>query len=146
MADQTEGSIEIAADPATIMTEIADYEAYPEWSNEIKKAEVRSRGSDGRAKLVFFEVAQGPLKADYVLEYTYKPGDTGVSWTFVEGHNIRDLTGEYDLAPAGSKTKVTYRMRVDTPIPMLGFVKRQIEKRIIDVALKGLRKRVESRT
>lgn len=146
MADQTQGSIEIAADQATVMAEIADYEAYPEWSGEIKRAEIRERGADGRGKRVFFEVAQGPLKADYVLEYTYEPGDVGVSWTFVEGHNIRDLTGSYELEGSGSKTKVTYRMRVDTPIPMLGFVKRQIEKRIIDVALKGLKKRVESRS
>lgn len=145
MADQTQGSIDINADPAKIMAEIADYESYPEWSGEIKKTEVREQGADGRAKQVYFEVAQGPLKADYVLEYTYKPDDAGVSWTFVEGHNIRDLTGEYVLEPSGDKTKVTYRLRVDTPIPMLGFVKRQLEKRIIDVALKGLRKRVESR-
>lgn len=145
MADQTQGSIEIAADAATIMTEIADYESYPEWSNEIRKVEVRERGADGRAKQVFFEVAQGPIKAEYVLDYTYKQNDAGVSWTFVEGRNIRDLTGEYVLEPSGGKTKVTYRLRVDTSIPMLGFVKRQAEKRIIDVALKGLRKRVESR-
>jgi ribosome-associated toxin RatA of RatAB toxin-antitoxin module len=145
MADQTQGSIVMHADPSAIMAEIADYESYPAWSSEIRKTEVRERGPDGRAKQVFFEVAQGPLKADYVLEYTYKPGDAGVSWTFVSGHNIRDLTGEYALEPDGDATKVTYRLRVDTPIPMLGFMKRQLEKRIIDVALKGLRKRVESR-
>lgn len=145
MADQTQGSIEIQADAATVMAEIADYESYPEWSNEIRKVEVRERDGEGRGKHVYYEVSNGPLKANYVLDYTYKPNDGGVSWTFVEGHNIRDLRGEYLLEPAGGATKVTYRMKVDTPIPMLGFMKRQIEKRIIDVALKGLKKRVESR-
>jgi ribosome-associated toxin RatA of RatAB toxin-antitoxin module len=144
MADQTQGSIEIDADAATVMAEIADYEAYPEWSNEIRAVEIRERDSAGRGQKVYYEVSNGPLKASYVLDYTYKPSDGGVSWTFVEGHNIRDLQGEYTLEPAGARTKVTYRMRVDTPIPMLGFMKRQIEKRIIDVALKGLKRRVES--
>lgn len=146
MADQTQGSIEIAADARTIMAEIADYEAYPEWSGEIRQVEIRERDAAGRGSKVFFEVAQGPLKAEYVLAYTYKDGDAGLSWTFVEGHNIRNLEGEYSLEPAGDNaTRVTYRLRVDTPIPMIGFMKRQIEKRIIDVALKGLRRRVESR-
>lgn len=147
MADQTSGSIVIEADPAVIMAEIADYEAYPEWSGEIKKAEIRETDDQGRGKKVYFEVASGPLKADYVLDYTYKPGDAGLSWTFVEGTNLRNMEGEYVLAAKGpGRTDVTYKLKVDTPIPMLGFMKRQVEKKIIDVALKGLKKRVESRT
>lgn len=144
MADKTQGSIEINADPAAVMAEIADYERYPDWSGEIKKVEVRKRDEQDRGKHVYYEVAQGPLKADYVLDYTYKPQDAGVSWTLVEGHNIKRLDGEYELEPSAKGTRVTYRMTVETPIPMLGFMKRQIEKRIIDVALKGLKKRVES--
>lgn len=147
MADQTQGSITIDADPAVIMAEIADYTSYPEWSSEIKKVDIRETGADGRGKKVYFEVANGPLKADYVLDYTYKPGDAGVSWTFVEGNNLRNLEGEYTLAADGpARTTVTYKLKVDTPIPMLGFMKRQVEKKIIDVALKGLKKRVESRS
>ncbi|HVL90803.1 MAG TPA: SRPBCC family protein [Actinomycetota bacterium] len=147
MADQTQGSIVIEADPAVIMAEIADYDSYPEWSGEIKKVEIRETDDQGRGKRVSFEVASGPLKADYVLDYRYKPGDAGVSWTFVEGTNLRNMEGEYTLAAqAPGKTNVTYTLKVDTPIPMLGFMKRQVEKKIIDVALKGLKKRVESRS
>lgn len=146
MADQTQGSIEIEADAAAVMAEIADFESYPEWTSEIKKVQVKKRDAQKRGKQVYYEVAQGPLKADYTLEYSYDPKDAGVSWSFVEGHNIRDMTGAYTLEPSGKgKTKVTYRMKVDTPIPMLGFMKRQIEKKIVDVALKGLKKRVESK-
>jgi ribosome-associated toxin RatA of RatAB toxin-antitoxin module len=144
MADQTQGSIEINADARAIMDVIEDYPAYPEWANQIKKVEVRKRDSKKRGSEVYYEVSQGPLKADYVLSYAYKPNDAGVSWTFVEGHNMRDLVGEYTLEPAGGTTKVTYKAKVDTPIPMLGFMKRQIERQVIDTALKGLKKRVES--
>jgi carbon monoxide dehydrogenase subunit G len=146
MADQTQGSIEIDADGAAVMEEILDYDSYPEWTSEMKAVKVLSRDKQKRGKKVHYEVAQGPLKADYTLEYTYEANNAGVSWTFVEGNNIRDMTGAYSLEPTGKgHTKVTYRMKVDTPIPMLGFMKRQIEKKIIDVALKGLKKRVESK-
>ena len=145
MADKTEGSIDIGADPAAIMAVIEDYDAYPEWAGQIKKVDVRERDSEKRGKKVYYEVSQGPMKADYVLEYTYKPDNSGVSWTFVEGHGLRDLQGDYTLEPKGDKTHVTYKAKVDITIPMLGFIKRQMEKLVIDTALKGLKKRVESR-
>ena len=145
MADKTEGSIDIGAEPKAIMAVIEDYEAYPEWAGQIKKVDVRERDSSKRATKVYYEVSQGPMKADYVLEYTYKPDDAGVSWTFVEGHGLRDLQGDYTLEPKGDKTHVTYKAKVDITLPMLGFIKRQMEKLVIDTALKGLKKRVESR-
>jgi carbon monoxide dehydrogenase subunit G len=144
MADKTEGSIDINADPKAIMAVIEDYEAYPQWAGQVKKVEIRDRDADKRGKQVYYEVSEGPMKADYVLEYTYKPNDGGVSWTFVEGHGLRDLQGDYTLEPKGDKTHVTYKAKVDITIPMLGFIKRQMEKRVIDTALKGLKKRVES--
>lgn len=145
MADQTQGSIEINADPRAIMDVIEDFEAYPEWAPQIKKVEIRERDSDKRGAQVYYEVSQGPMKADYTLEYTYKPNDSGVSWVFIEGHGLRDLQGDYTLEPAGSKTKVTYKAKVDITIPMIGFIKRKMEGVVIDTALKGLKKRVESR-
>ena len=145
MADQTQGSIDINADPKTIMAVIEDYDAYPEWAGQIKKVEVRERGDDKRGKKVYYEVSQGPMKADYVLEYTYKPNDGGVSWIFVEGHGLRDLQGDYTLEPKGDQTHVTYKAKVDITLPMLGMIKRKMEKVVIDTALKGLKKRVEEK-
>jgi carbon monoxide dehydrogenase subunit G len=144
MADQTQGSIDINADPKAIMAVIEDYEAYPEWAGQIKKVDVRARDDDKRGKQVYYEVSQGPMKADYTLEYTYKPNDGGVSWIFVEGHGLRDLQGDYTLEPKGDQTHVTYKAKVDITIPMLGMIKRKMEKLVIDTALKGLKKRVES--
>jgi carbon monoxide dehydrogenase subunit G len=143
MADQTQGSIDINADPKAIMAVIEDYDAYPEWAGQIKKVEIRQRDDSKRGKRVYYEVSQGPMKADYVLEYTYKPNDGGVSWIFVEGHGLRDLQGDYTLEPKGDQTHVTYKAKVDITIPMIGMIKRRMEKLVIDTALKGLKKRVE---
>jgi carbon monoxide dehydrogenase subunit G len=145
MADQTQGTIDINADPKAIMAVIEDYDAYPEWAGQIKKVEIRERDDAKRGKQVYYEVSQGPMKADYVLEYTYKPNDGGVSWIFVEGHGLRDLQGDYTLEPKGDQTHVTYKAKVDITIPMLGMIKRKMEKMVIDTALKGLKKRVESK-
>jgi len=145
MADKTEGSISIDADPATIMGVITDFEAYPQWSSGVKKVEIREVGPDGRALKVYLEVSAAPLPLNpkYTLQYEYD-GDTSVSWRMIEGSQIKSLEGEYVLEPMGETTKVTYRAAADLGVPMLGFMKRQGEKVVIDTALKGLKKRVES--
>lgn len=40
---------------------------------------------------------------------------------------------------------MTYRLMLDTAIPLIGMIKRKGEKMIIDAALRGLKQRVESR-
>jgi ribosome-associated toxin RatA of RatAB toxin-antitoxin module len=144
MAEQTTSSIVISADPAAIMGVIADFEAYPAWAQGVKKAEVVEPGADGRAKQVHFELDASPIKDSYTLSYDWS-GDESVTWTLVQGKMLKEMDGVYELEDRGDdSTEVTYRLAVDISIPMIGMLKRKAEKVIIDTALKGLKKRVES--
>lgn len=143
MAEQTTSSIVIAADPAAIMAVIADFDAYPVWAQGVKKADVVEDGAEGRAKQVHFELDASPIKDSYTLSYDWR-GDDAVTWTLVEGRMLKAMDGAYELVAQGDGTEVTYRLAVDISIPMIGMLKRKAEKVIIDTALKGLKKRVES--
>jgi hypothetical protein len=58
---------------------------------------------------------------------------------------LKGMDGTYELGPrSDGGTEVTYRLAVEISIPMIGMLKRKAEKVIIDTALKGLKKRVES--
>ena len=144
MAESTESSITIDAEPADVMAVIADFEAYPEWTGAVKKAQVVKKGSGGRAKEVAFDLDAGAIKDSYRLAYTWK-ADREVRWHLVEAEQImKAMDGAYVLEDNGDgSTDVTYRLAVDVKIPMLGMVKRKAEKVIIDTALKELKKRVE---
>jgi ribosome-associated toxin RatA of RatAB toxin-antitoxin module len=143
MAEQTTSSIVIDAPAAEVMAVIADFPAYPEWAQGMKQAEVVEEGADGRADQVHFELEATPIKDSYTLAYDWK-GDSSVNWRLVEGKMLKAMEGAYVLKPAGSGTEVTYRLSVDLSIPMIGMLRRKAEKVIIDTALKGLKKRVES--
>jgi carbon monoxide dehydrogenase subunit G len=145
MAQQTEGEIQIDAEPVGVMAVICDYEAYPEWADGIKKAEVKKKDSQGRPSEVAFEVSQMGVGANYTLGYRYRAKDGGVSWTTTSASGaVKDIKGEYVLEASGDGTKVTYRTTIEPAIPLIGFIKRQAEKMIIGTALNGLKKRVES--
>ena len=143
MAEQTTSSIVIDAEPAAVMAVISDFDAYPEWAQGVKKADVVAEGTDGRPDQVYFELDASPIKDAYTLQYDWH-GDSSVHWTLAEGRMLKAMDGSYELADRGESTEVTYRLAVDISIPMIGMLKRKAEKVIIDTALKGLKKRVES--
>ena len=143
MADQTTSTIVIDAAPAAVMAVISDFERYPEWVQGMKRVEVVDPGTDGRADQVYFELEATPIKDAYTLAYDWQ-GDQAVRWHLVEGKVLKSMEGAYELSPSGSGTEVTYRLAVELSIPMIGLLRRKAEKIIIDTALKGLKKRVES--
>ena len=146
MADRTRASIQIGAPAAAVMAVIADLPAYPEWTGEVKRAEVLATDPEtGRAARVSLTIDSGALRDRQVLAYTFD-GDRAVHWTLVEGDMLRSLEGSYVLTAedGGGATTVEYTLAVDAKIPLFGMMKSKIEKVIIDRALTGLKKRVET--
>jgi ribosome-associated toxin RatA of RatAB toxin-antitoxin module len=143
MAELTTSGIEIAAEPAAVMAVIADFAAYPQWAKGVKSAEVLTEYDDGRAGEVAFVLDAAPIRDEYTLSYDWDD-DRQVAWSLVEAKMLKSMEGAYVLEPEGDRTHVTYRLTVDLSIPMIGMLKRKGEKVIIDTALKGLKKRVET--
>ena len=147
MAEQTTSSIVVDAPPAAVMAVIADFPAYTEWAKGVTTAEVVSSydaAEGGRAREVFFVLDVTPIKDEYTLSYVWT-GDEQVTWTLKQGKMLRSLDGAYVLRDLGDgTTEVTYRLALDVSIPLIGMLKRKGEKILIDTALKGLKKRVES--
>ena len=142
MADQASSTITIDAPLDRVLEVIADIDSYPEWTGQIKSAEVLEAGADGRPLQARFIMDAGVLKDEYVLEYDWS--DTGVDWQLVGKSSVqKSQVGSYALADKGGRTEVTYRLAVDISMPMLGMFKRKAEKMIMDSALKELKKRVE---
>jgi ribosome-associated toxin RatA of RatAB toxin-antitoxin module len=141
--DHANESMTIKADPAMIMGVIADFPSYPQWAGPVKQIEVLEEGPDGRAKSVRFHVEVMGLSDLYVNEYTWK-GDKRVDWTMSQGRSMKSQVGWYEMAPAGNgSTKVTYDLTVDIGIPVPGLIRRRIQAKVVDTALKDLKKRCE---
>jgi ribosome-associated toxin RatA of RatAB toxin-antitoxin module len=144
MANQTTSDIVIAADAAQVMNGIADFESYPQWATGVRRCTVLQEGPNGRAEHVQFVLDAAPIKDEYVLAYVWT-ADELVTWTLTEGHMLKAMDGAYQLTELGDgTTRVTYRLAVDVAVPLIGMFKRKAEKVIIDTALKGLKRRVES--
>lgn len=145
MAEQTESRVTISRPPADVMAVIADLPAYPEWNEEVRSVEILSTDTgSGRPERVRFVLDASPIKDTYVLSYQWD-GDRSVRWTLLEASMLAAMDGAYSLTDNGdSTTDVTYRLAVDLNVPVIGLLKRKGEKVVVDRALKGLKRRVES--
>jgi ribosome-associated toxin RatA of RatAB toxin-antitoxin module len=146
VAEMTQGSARIAAPPAAIMAVIADVAAYPEWAEGVRSADVVAVDPEGRPERAAFRVGMAGIEAAYTLAYTYTPDEGGVSWTTESASGaVEDVGGEYRLRVDGSETVVTYALRVEPAIALPGYLKRHVERSIVETALQGLKWRVEGR-
>jgi hypothetical protein len=135
--------IDIASSPQGVLDVLLDFESYPQWARSMKHARIVERDDDGRAAKVEFHVAPGLLpEMRYVLAYTY--ADDGLAWKYVEG-DLKDIRGSYTVEPQDGSTHVTYNLAIDPgKIPLPGFVKARAAREITRIALKELKRRVES--
>ena len=143
MTETVSSDIDITAAPADVLAVLCDFEAYPEWARSVKTARVVARDDEARPSQVEFRVSPGPLpEVRYVLAYAYS--EDGISWSYVEG-DLKDVRGSYALEAKDGSTHVTYHLAIDPGrIPLPGFVKARAAREITRVALKELKRRVET--
>ena len=108
MAEHTRSSITIEAAPAEVMAVISDFARYPEWTGEVKEAEILATDDQGRAERVRLVLDAGAIKDDHTLQYTWG-GPGQVSWSLVKSQMLRTLDGSYTLVPVqGGKATVHF--------------------------------------
>ncbi|ETW23568.1 SRPBCC family protein [Mycobacterium gastri] len=144
MADKTRQTIYIDATPGEVMKAIADIEAYPEWISEYKEVEVLEADDEGYPQRARMLMDATIFRDTLIMAYQWPADRQSLSWTLESSSLLKSLEGSYILEPNGSGTDVTYELSVDLAVPMIGMLKRKAERRLIDGALKDLKKRVEA--
>jgi len=144
MAERVKDSIDIRASFDEIFEVASDYAAYPEWQDQVKKVDVLETDEDGYGTLVYFEVDAVLKKLSYTLAYDYSGWPKQFTWSLHDG-DVKSLDGRYGFDEFDGVTEVTYEISVDPGFKIPSVLRRQGERQIVSTALKGLKKRVESR-
>ena len=143
MGERGQDRIVIEADADTVWSIIIDIDAYPEWADGMRDAEVLTSNDDGWPVTARFQVDAKVAEVTYVLRYTYDGDD--IHWTLDEGDMLSQLDGSYVLTrETEERTRVVYELEVDVDLPLPGFLKKRAAKQIMDTGLKTLKARAES--
>lgn len=143
MVDQATERMIMRATPMRCFEVVTDFDRYPEWAADIKAVQIVERDSDGRAIEVAFRAAAFGRSTSYTLRYDYGKAPAELSWVQIRGDLTSKLDGAYAFEPSGDDTEVVYHLMAELRVPIPGFVKRRAQGRIMHIALKELKARVE---
>lgn len=145
MTDEATKQVHIDAPPEQCYAIALDFERYPEWAADVKSVEVLDRDGDGRGTKVRFRVGALGQSTRYTLAYDHSQAPRVLAWVQTDGDLTRKLDGEYVFDDDGrGGTNMTYHLTVELKVPLVGFIKRRAEARILGTALRDLKARAES--
>ncbi len=145
MAEQATERMTVSATPERCFEVSSDIAAYPQWAADIKEVTVSERDDHGRPTTVTFRAAAFGRSTSYTLAYDYSGAPGVLSWVQIAGDITSKLDGRYEFAPApGGGTEVTYHLEVEMKVPLPGFIKMRAQSRIMSIAMRELKARVES--
>ena len=145
MAEQATERMVVSATPARCFEVSSDIGAYPRWAADIKEVTIDERDEQGRPKVVTFRAAAFGRSTSYTLAYDYSEAPEVLAWVQTQGDITSKLNGRYVFAPNGDDgTEVTYHLEVEMKVPLPGFIKMRAQSRIMSIALRELKARVES--
>jgi ribosome-associated toxin RatA of RatAB toxin-antitoxin module len=145
VAEQATERMVVSASPERCFEVSADIGAYPQWAADIKEVTIDERDDLGRPELVTFRAAAFGRSTSYTLAYDYSESPKVLSWVQTRGDITSKLDGRYVFEPDGNGgTQVTYHLEVEMKVPLPGFIKMRAQSRIMSIALRELKTRVES--
>ena len=145
MAELATEKMVVAATPERCFEVSSDIGAYPEWAADIKEVTIEERDDQGRPRLVTFRAAAFGRSTSYTLAYDFSEAPRVLSWVQTRGDITSKLDGRYEFAAAeDERTEVIYHLEVEMKVPLPGFIKMRAQSRIMSIALRELKARVES--
>ena len=117
---------------------IADYEKYPEFISEIKKAVWVSK----KPRRVEFEL-ELVKKFHYILEFLEKSPEE-ISWKLIESNLFKKNSGSWKIKKKGNLLSVTYALDVEFGFLVPSFVVDKMVKKDLPKMIEQFSKRTEN--
>lgn len=134
-------SILIDAPLKVVYGVVLDFEKYPEFLPDVKKAEVKKQG---KGLMATFEV-HVIKKIVYTLNFDIVPNKR-ISWTFVEGGLFKDNKGCWELKEVKKgQTQATYHIEVDFGLFVPSMITNKLVGSNLPKMLERFKERAESR-
>lgn len=136
-------TVEVAAKPETIMAIVADFEAYPEWNEEIKGCWVLARYDDGRPSQLRVDVSVQGMDGTYICA-VYYPGPAEIYTVLQQGDLFSKQQQNFSVVGMGDTSLLTVDLDVETKMAVPKPMVRKIVNDALDYLADNLKKRAET--
>jgi ribosome-associated toxin RatA of RatAB toxin-antitoxin module len=135
-------TVEIAASPETVMAIVADFEAYPQWNEEIKGCWVLARYDDGRPSQLRLDVAVQGMDGSYICA-VYYPSPAEIYTVLQQGDLFEKQQQNFSVVPMGATSLLTVDFDVETKLAIPKTMVKKVVNDALDYLADNLKKRAE---
>ncbi|CDQ42162.1 Ribosome association toxin PasT (RatA) of the RatAB toxin-antitoxin module [Mycolicibacterium neoaurum] len=134
-------TVEVAAPAAAIMAIVADFEAYPQWNEEVTGAWILARYDDGRPSQLRLDTKIQGMEGSYI-QAVYYPADGQIQTVMQQGNLFSKQEQLFAVVDMGPSSLLTVDMDVEVDMP---GVPAMMIKKVVNDALEHLANNVKKR-
>ncbi|HEX5145185.1 MAG TPA: SRPBCC family protein [Mycobacterium sp.] len=135
-------TVEVAADEATIMGIVADFEAYPQWNDEVKGCWILHRYDDGRPSQLRLDTEVQGNQGTYI-QAVYYPAPNQIQTVMQQGEHFSKQNQVFSVVGMGPTSLLTVDLDVEVslgvPVPAM------MVKKVVNDALEHLAGNLKAR-
>jgi ribosome-associated toxin RatA of RatAB toxin-antitoxin module len=135
-------TVEVAADAATILAIVADFEAYPQWNDGVKGLWVLARYDDGRPSQLRLDAKYEAIE-DSLIQAVYYPNPNQIQTVLQQGNLFKKQEQLFSVVDTGASSLLTVDLDVEPSLPIPGPMVKQMINSVLDYLAENLKKRAE---
>ncbi len=136
-------TVEVNADAETIMRIVADFEAYPQWNEEVKGVWILARYNDGRPSQLRLDAAVQGMSGTYI-QAIYYPEPNQIHTVMQRGEHFSKQNQLFSTVSMGSTALLTVDMDVETTLAVPQLMVKKVVNDALDHLAESLKARAES--
>ena len=138
-------TVEVSADAASIMAIVADFEAYPQWNDEIKGLWVLARYDDGRPSQLRLDTEVQGVAGTYI-QAVYYPGENQIQTVMQQGDLFAKQDQLFSVVEIGTSSLLTVDIDVEPSMPVPAPMVKSMLNTVLDHLADNLKQRAEQQS
>ncbi|GLP73025.1 cyclase [Mycobacterium antarcticum] len=133
-------TVEVGASAEAIMAIVADFEAYPQWNEEVKGCWILARYDDGRPSQLRLDTSVQGMDGTYI-QAVYYPGENQIQTVMQQGDLFSKQEQRFAVVAMGPTSLLTVDLDVELSMP----VPAMMVKKVVNDALEHLAGNLKTR-
>lgn len=138
-------TVEVGADAAAILGIVSDFEAYPQWNDEVKAVYILARYNDGRPSQLRVDTEIAGNAGTYI-QAVYYPSPMQIQTVMQQGELFSKQEQLFSVVEIGASSLLTVDLDVETTFPMPNVMMKKLVNDALDHLANNLKGRAEHLT
>ena len=135
-------TVEVAASAELIIAIVADFEAYPQWNEEIRGCWILARYDDGRPSQLRLDTAVQGMEGTYI-QAVYYPGENQIQTVMQQGTLFSKQEQLFSVVEMVAATLLTVDLDVEVTLPVPAIMLKKLVNDALDHLAGNLKVRAE---